>query len=113
MAEKPKGISQDTAEAYALLGIPYEGFVEGCGYQSLMAQTLGNCYFQPRGCAVPQFVPVMDSSPEMRIQSVGYQHKVQTGDTLTSISKYYGERRTGMEYFQTSINQGLTHQQFN
>ncbi|MCA1745673.1 MAG: LysM peptidoglycan-binding domain-containing protein, partial [Bacteroidales bacterium] len=90
MAERPKGISQDTAEAYALLGIPYEGFVEGKGYQSLMAQTLGSCYFQERGCAIPQFEQVMDSSPEMHIQSVGYQHKVKAGDTLTSISQYYG-----------------------
>jgi len=90
MAERPKGISQETAEAYALLDIPYEGFVEGCGYQSLMAQTLGSCYFQERGCAIPQFEPVMDSSPEMRIQSMGYNHKVTAGDTLTSISQYYG-----------------------
>jgi len=90
MAERPKGISQETAEAYALLGIPYEGFVEGNGYQSLMAQTLGTCYFQERGCAIPQFEPVMDSSPEMRIQSVGYKHKVKAGETLTSISQYYG-----------------------
>jgi LysM repeat protein len=90
MAEKPKGISQETAEAYALLGVPYEGYVEGVGYQSLLAQTLGSCYFQERGCAIPQFEPVMDSSPEMRIQSVGYKHKVKAGETLTSISQYYG-----------------------
>lgn len=89
MAERPKGISQEAAEAYALLGIPYEGYVEGIGYQSLLAQTMGSCYFQERGCAIPQFEQVMDSSPEMRIQSV----KISSEDLIRQLVKFKEDGR--------------------
>lgn len=90
MAKKLKGIFQETAEAYTLINIPYEGYVQNVSYQSLMAIILGSYYFQERNYAIPEFVPVMDSSPEMRIQSIGGKHKVSSGETPFSISQYYG-----------------------
>lgn len=63
-------ISREKAEVFDAMGIPYEGYVEGVGYQSLHAFALGSCYFQNSNYCIPHFLPVMDASPEEKIKSL-------------------------------------------
>jgi hypothetical protein len=63
-------ISREKAEVFDAMGIPYEGYVDGVGYQSLHAFALGSCYFQNSNYCIPHFQPVMDASPEEKIKSL-------------------------------------------
>jgi hypothetical protein len=63
-------ISREKAEVFDAMGIPYEGYVAGVGYQSLHAFALGSCYFQNSNYCIPHFQPVMDASPEEKIKSL-------------------------------------------
>lgn len=64
-----KRISQEEADAYTALGVPYEGYIEGRGYQHLIAFSIGQFYFEEQGFALPDFVPVLDDSPDLLMQS--------------------------------------------
>ncbi|RCW30247.1 hypothetical protein [Marinilabilia salmonicolor] len=63
-------ISREKAEVFDAMGIPYEGYVAGVGYQSLHAFALGSCYFQNSNYCIPHFQPVMDASLEEKIKSL-------------------------------------------
>ena len=52
-------------------GVPYTGWIEGVGYQHLRNRPIVNCYFRDGGVSLPNFEPVIDSSPKMRVASVG------------------------------------------
>lgn len=64
-----KRITQEEADAYTALGVPYEGYIEGRGYQHLIAFSIGRFYFEEKGFALPDFVPVLDDSPDLLMQS--------------------------------------------
>jgi len=63
-------ISREKAEVFDAMGIPYEGYVDGVGYQSLHAFALGSCYFQNSNYCIPHFQPVINASPEEKIKSL-------------------------------------------
>ncbi|WP_081782583.1 LysM peptidoglycan-binding domain-containing protein [Marinilabilia salmonicolor] len=81
-------------------GMRYDGFVEGLGYAYTSNFTIPPIHFQkynPPGRVSDDesffqngFVQYLDTSSEVCLMSVKYQHKVKTGDTLTSISGKYG-----------------------
>lgn len=79
---------------------PYNGFVEELGYAYTFNFSIPPVHLQkhnPPGRVSDEdsffkngFFQHIDSSPEMRLMSVKYSHKVKSGDTLTSISQLYG-----------------------
>jgi hypothetical protein len=93
-------ISQQDFEICLHHGMRYDGFVEGVGYAYSSNFTIPPVHFQkynPPGRVHDDesffqngFIQYLDTSPEMRLMSVKYQHKVKSGDTLTSISAKYG-----------------------
>lgn len=87
---KPGRISKETARMYNRLGIPYVGYIEGVGYLSMRAYSLGQFYGKDGGYALPQFLPVIDGSPIARICSIGEKYTVRPGDTLSGIAQHFG-----------------------
>ncbi len=93
-------ISQQEFEMTMHEGMRYDGFVEGLGYAYTSNFTIPPIHLQkynPPGRVSDEqsffqngFVQYLDTSPQMRLMSVKYGHKVKSGDTLTSIAQHYG-----------------------
>lgn len=71
-------------------GVPYTGWIEGVGYQHLRNRPMVNCYFRDGGVSLPNFEPVIDTSPKMRVASVGGKYRVEQGENLSIIARRFG-----------------------
>ena len=71
-------------------GVPYTGWIEGVGYQHLRNRPIVNCYFRDGGVSLPNFEPVIDTSPKMRVASVGGKYRVEQGENLPRIARRFG-----------------------
>lgn len=71
-------------------GVPYTGWIEGVGYQHLRNRPIVNCYFRDGGVSLPNFEPVIDTSPKMRVASVGGKYRVEQGENLSIIARRFG-----------------------
>lgn len=70
--------------------VPYTGWIEGVGYQHLRNRPIVNCYFRDGGVSLPNFEPVIDTSPKMRVASVGGKYRVEQGENLSIIARRFG-----------------------
>ena len=107
-------ISQQDFEISLHNGMRYDGFVEGMGYAYTSHFSIPPVHFQkhnPPGRVHHDesffqngFIQYIDSSPQMRLMSVKYVHKVKSGDTLTSIAQQYGVSIQAIKDSNSSIN---------
>lgn len=82
--------SASRVAAHNLKGVPYTGWIEGVGYQHLRNRPIVNCYFRDGGVSLPNFEPVIDTSPKMRVASVGGKYRVEQGENLSIIARRFG-----------------------
>lgn len=107
-------ISQQDFEISLHNGMRYDGFVEGMGYAYTSHFSIPPLHFQKhnppgrvsndQGFFQNGFVQYIDSSPQMRLMSVKYVHKVKSGDTLTSIAQQYGVSIQAVKDANSNIN---------
>lgn len=107
-------ISQQDFEISLHNGMRYDGFVEGMGYAYTSHFSIPPVHFQkhnPPGRVHNDesffqngFIQYIDSSPQMRLMSVKYVHKVKSGDTLTSIAQQYGVSIQAVKDVNSNIN---------
>ena len=107
-------ISQQDFEISLHNGMRYDGFVEGMGYAYTSHFSIPPVHFQkhnPPGRVHNDesffqngFIQYIDSSPQMRLMSVKYVHKVKSGDTLTSIAQQYGVSIQAVKDANSNIN---------
>lgn len=107
-------ISQQDFEISLHNEMRYDGFVEGMGYAYTSHFSIPPVHFQKhnppgrvsndQGFFQNGFVQYIDSSPQMRLMSVKYVHKVKSGDTLTSIAQQYGVSIQAVKDVNSNIN---------